>query len=321
MHLRQTPLKSSTMHPSDAGLLNATTMPDQGLPETGLSETGLSGTGLNGTGLSGTGLSGTGRSGTGRSGTGLSGTGLNDAADFERALRPLGSPERAASERAYLKSDLEFAGVSVPAMRAAVASWCKERAGLRRDQLTAMVGALWLSPLYESRQSAVILLERNAKLLTADDVPLIEHMLRTSRTWALVDGLATNVAGDLAERFTVVAATLDRWADDPDFWMRRSAMLALLRPLRRGEGDFDRFARYADAMLEEKEFFIRKAIGWVLREVAKRRPELVASWLGPRVHRASGVTVREAIKPLPPQVRDMMLAGYLAKRPVSGDDS
>lgn len=244
--------------------------------------------------------------------------GRADAADFERGLRALGSPERAASEKAYLKSDLEFAGVSVPALRAAVASWCRGRAGLSRGQLTAVVSALWASPLYECRQSAVLLLERKTRLLTPDDVPLIEDMLRSSGTWALVDGLAANVAGDLAERFDVMAPALDRWAEDPDFWIRRAAMLALLRPLRRGEGDFERFARYADAMLEEKEFFIRKAIGWVLREVAKQRPELVASWLGPRVHRASGVTVREAVKPLPPHVRDRLLAGYLAKRSVDG---
>ncbi len=88
-------------------------------------------------------------------------------------------------------------------------------------------------------------------------------------------------------------------------------------PLRRGEGDFERFGRYADQMLEEKEFFIRKAIGWVLRETAKRRPELVADWLAPRVHRASGVTMREAVKPLPAEVRERLLAGYRAKRPVA----
>ena len=243
--------------------------------------------------------------------------GMADAADFERALRLIGDPERAASEKAYLKSDLDFAGISVPAMRAAVAAWCKERAGLPRDRFVAMARALWASPLYESRQSAVLMLERNASLLTMDDVPLIEHMLRTSGTWALVDGLAVNVAGDLAERLDAMGPTLDRWATDPNFWIRRSAMLALLRPLRRGDGDFERFARYADDMLDEKEFFIRKAIGWVLREVAKRRPELVASWLAPRVHRASGVTVREAVKPLPPQVRERLLAGYQAKQPVS----
>lgn len=239
-----------------------------------------------------------------------------EAADFERGLRAVGSPQRAASQKAYLKSDLEFAGVPVPTMRAAVASWCMGRAGLGRDRLIAMTRALWTSPLYESRQSAVLLLERNVRLLTPDDVPLIEHMLRTSGTWALIDRLASNVAGHLAERFNAMTPTLDRWAGDPDFWIRRSAMLALLRPLRRGEGDFERFARYADAMLEDQEFFIRKAIGWVLREVAKRRPDLVASWLESRVHRASGVTVREAVKPLPPHVRHRLLASYLAKRQV-----
>ena len=66
----------------------------------------------------------------------------------------------------------------------------------------------------------------------------------------------------------------------------------------------------------EKEFFIRKAIGWVLREVAKRRPGLVASWLGERVHRASGVTVREAVKPLPAPVRAALLTGYRDKIPL-----
>jgi 3-methyladenine DNA glycosylase AlkD len=70
-------------------------------------------------------------------------------------------------------------------------------------------------------------------------------------------------------------------------------------------------------MLEEREFFIRKAIGWVLRDTARRRPSLVAGWLAPRVHRASGVTVREAVKPLPPAVRELLLAGYREKRPVT----
>ena len=75
------------------------------------------------------------------------------------------------------------------------------------------------------------------------------------------------------------------------------------------------FLRRADAMLEEKEFFIRKAIGWVLRDTARRRPELVAAWLAPRGHRASGGTVREAVKPLPPGPRDRPLGGYRGQRP------
>jgi len=103
-------------------------------------------------------------------------------------------------------------------------------------------------------------------------------------------------------------AVLDRWAGDDDFWVRRAALLALLVPLRKGGGDFDRFCRYADAMLDEKEFFILKAIGWVLRDTARKRPAMVYEWLLPRAGRASGVTLREAVKPLSAEQRAAVLA-------------
>jgi len=241
---------------------------------------------------------------------------LSAAAGWERELRRLGSAERAAQEKAYLKSDREFAGVSMPVMRSLVKSWLAARAGAGRDEVTSLAVQLWASPLHECRQCAVVLLEATSAGLVPADLELVEEFLRTSFTWALVDGLAANVAGDLVERYPELGRTLDRWARDENFWIRRSALLALLRPLRRGGGDFGRFAGYADAMLGEREFFIRKAIGWVLRETGKKRPDLVARWLGPRVDRASGVTVREAVKPLPPPVREVLLAGYRDKRPV-----
>jgi len=243
-----------------------------------------------------------------------------EAADWERALRRVGAAARAATEKAYLKSDLEFAGSGIPAIRAMVARWSKNRPELQHDQLTGLVRALWASPMYECRAAAVVLLERRSRQLGPADIDLLETLLRTSRTWALVDGLAVNVVGDIVGRWPEASEALDRWACDDDFWLRRSAILALLGPLRAGGGDFERFARYADAMLDEKQFFVRKAIGWVLREIGKRRPELVAAWLAPRVHRASGVTVREAVKPLPEHVRAVLLAGYRDKRPVRCDD-
>jgi len=240
-----------------------------------------------------------------------------DAAAIERALRALGTAERAVTEKAYLKSDLEFAGTGLPAVRATVKGWCKDRAGLGHDDLVAVAGALWDRPVFECRMAAVELLEASAHLLRAGDSVLVERMLRTAGTWALVDGLAANVMGALTERYPELTSTLDRWATDDDFWLRRSAMLALLKPLRRGDGDFERFGRYADLMLAEKEFFIRKAIGWILRDTGRRRPQLVAEWLAPRVSRASGVTMREAVKPLPAEVRDQLLAGYRERRPVT----
>jgi 3-methyladenine DNA glycosylase AlkD len=226
---------------------------------------------------------------------------------IESRLRAHSSPERAAGARRYLKSDLEFVGVTTPKFRDVVGEALRSAGPLAVEQLRAAVSELWRRPVFELRAAAVELLDRHATLLEGRDLARVERMLRESRTWALVDWLSTRVAGRLIERRPALADELDRWAADGDFWVRRAALLSLLVPLRRGGGDFERFGRYADAMLEEREFFVRKAIGWVLREVAKKRPGLVDDWLRPRLARASGLTVREAVKYLPPERRGALL--------------
>jgi 3-methyladenine DNA glycosylase AlkD len=184
----------------------------------------------------------------------------------------------------------------------------KRRPPLEREELLALVEALWAGTVYEWRRAAVELLELGGDRLQPADTVLIERLLRESQTWALVDELAALVAGSLVERHPELGVVLDRWAGDPDFWIRRSALLALLVPLRRGGGDFSRFSRYAETMLEEREFFIRKAIGWVLRDTGRKRPDLVYAWLLPRAGRVSGVTLTEAIKSLSPAQRAEVLA-------------
>ena len=221
------------------------------------------------------------------------------ALDLEATLKDSGTPERAAQEKRYLKSALEHYGVTVPATRKAVRAALAEAGALSRRDLLAAVNALWARPVHELRAAAVELLVERGSLLEAGDLSLVERMLREAKTWALVDALAPHIAGPLVERFPELTKTLDRWAADGDFWVRRASMLTLLVPLRKGGGDFERFGRYADAMLGEREFFIRKAIGWVLREVAKKRPALVTAWLLPRAKRASGLTFREATRALP----------------------
>jgi 3-methyladenine DNA glycosylase AlkD len=231
----------------------------------------------------------------------MSGEGAQHLAnEIAARLRIAGSEQRAVGEKAYLKSDLDFFGVTVWETRRVVREALQARPELDRAALLALVEALWREPVHELRMAAYEALDARGPLLVAEDLALVERLLRESKTWALVDGLAEHVAGGLVERFLALNATLDRWAADEDFWLRRSALLALQRPLQRGAGDFDRFARYAEAMLEEREFFIRKAIGWVLREASKKRPRLVAAWLAPRTHRLSGVTMREAVKYSPP---------------------
>ncbi len=230
------------------------------------------------------------------------------ATEIDAALQAAGNPERAAKEQAYLKSDLLHYGATVPATRAVVVTAARRHPEPTHDELVALVDTLWAVPVHERRAACVELLDHYADRLGPGDAPLLERLLRESRTWALVDSLAASVVGPLAERSPEWGPVLDRWAVDDDFWIRRSALLALLIPLREGRGDFHRFGRYADAMLEEREFFIRKAIGWVLRDTGRKRPDLVYAWLLPRAARASGVTIREAVKPLSEAQRDAILA-------------
>jgi 3-methyladenine DNA glycosylase AlkD len=215
---------------------------------------------------------------------------------IEAALRAHADPVRARGAKAYLKSDWEFIGIRAPAFRRAIKGELTVSPVGDRAMLLATVSALWSDEIFELRAAAVELLTMHGALLAPADLSLVERLVRESHTWALVDGLAAHVAGSLVARNPTLGRKLDRWARDADFWVRRSAMLALLIPLRRGGGDFERFSRYADAMLDEREFFIRKAIGWVLRDTSKRRPAMVSEWLAPRMHRASGVTLREALK-------------------------
>lgn len=236
------------------------------------------------------------------------------AAGLERALRAAARPERAEQERRYLKSTLVHLGASVPAIRKAASELRRSRPELTREELLAVVDALWSRGIHECRAAAVELLELYPELLASKDLAgAIERLLRDSRTWALVDNLAASVAGSLVERFPALGRTLDRWAEDEDFWIRRSALLAELVALREGRGDFARFGGHADAMLGEREFFIRKAIGWVLRDTSRRDPERVARWLLPRAARASGLTLREATKHLPAARRAEILAAAAEK--------
>ncbi len=211
-------------------------------------------------------------------------------------LKGRGTPERAEQEQRYLKSEREHYGTDVPTIRITVRQLMKGHPDMSRDELFETVEGLWDSGVHEGAMASVELLSLRLGHLGPQDIFLIEQMIRESKTWALVDPLAATVTGSIVERFPYVNETLDLWAKDDDFWIRRSALLALLVPLRRGAGDFERFGRYANDMLGEKEFFIRKAIGWVLRETSKKRPELVFEWLGPRTKRASGVTMREAVR-------------------------
>src|SRR5688500_1139225 len=236
------------------------------------------------------------------------------ADELEARLRAIGTSNRATGEKAYLKSDLDFTGTLVSDTREEVKRLAAGLA-LDHDRLIELTSELWSRPVFERRLAAIMFLQRSPRLISVGDVPLLERIVRESRTWAVVDYLAVDVLGRLVDSDPAAATPImDRWALDDDFWVRRASLLAELRPIRRGAA-LDRFLGRAESMIEETEFFIRKAIGWVLREAGRRRPDDVASWLRPRTHRASGVTMREAVKYLPPHEAGRLMAAYREKRP------
>ncbi|MFE9559128.1 DNA alkylation repair protein [Streptomyces sp. NPDC006703] len=237
---------------------------------------------------------------------------LTEAADqLTEQLARLGTPQRAAWDRDYLHSDLVHLGVPIPYLRRAVKTTSRNLRSLTRSDVLALADLLWTSDVYEHRQAAVHLLTRHTDLLTPADLVTVEAMLRAARTWALVDTLAVHGAGAMTLQHQETAGTvLDRWAIDQDFWLRRTALLALLPGIRADAADLERLSRYADAMLEEPEFFIRKAIGWVLRETSRRDHHFVTAWVESRIDRISGVTLREAVRHLHDTDRTRLINAY-----------
>ncbi|MCU0234926.1 MAG: DNA alkylation repair protein [Thermoanaerobaculales bacterium] len=228
--------------------------------------------------------------------------------ELESRLRDVGDPVRARGAKAYLKSELEFLGVAARPLREVARAFLDVHPELDRDQLVMLVRGLWTTPFFDLRAVAVALLERRVAELPRADLRLVEELVRRSGTWALVDWLATKIAAPVVERDPArTRATLRRWSRDEDFWLRRASILALLPALRSGEGDFELFAELATPLLAEREFFIRKAIGWVLRDVARRRPERTRAFLAEHLADLSGLTLREACRHLPASIREDFL--------------
>lgn len=221
---------------------------------------------------------------------------------WHAALAVQGTPERAVSEKAYLKSPLVHLGCGQPVVREMARTVDAELPKtLAADALLALVFALHETGVHELRALAIGLLERRQRRLGPEALPQLAELCRRCPGWAYIDWLATKVVGPVCARLPpeIEAETLRTWAADPDFWIRRVALLVPLTRLRRGGGDFALWTRLAVPMLGEREFFIRKALGWVLREVSKQRPELVRAFVAAHGAQMSGLTRREATKYLP----------------------
>ena len=202
---------------------------------------------------------------------------------------------RAAPMRAYQRDQFDFLGIQTPARRALVKSAVHKR--LDTPELMRVAGALWDEPRREYQYAAIDLLDLHRRQLTIAAIPALLALARRKPWWETVDGLA-GVIGRLlrAPAAQDRHAPMDAALTDPSFWIRRIAMTHQLGW--RLETDTGRLFGYALALADEPEFFIRKAIGWALRDYAKWAPGTVSGFLATHGARFAPLTLREARKHL-----------------------
>jgi 3-methyladenine DNA glycosylase AlkD len=213
--------------------------------------------------------------------------------EIRAQLRAAADPDRAAGQRAYMKSAMPFLGVTVP-----MARQVGRRVGMIMTDGSAVrqaAGLLWDEAGYrEERYAAMALLGLRAVRGDRANVPVIEHMVRTGQWWDITDELAHRMA-DLhdAHPRPTAALVLD-WCRDENLWIRRIAILSQLG--RRDRVDPEVLAGTIEPNLADPEIFIRKAIGWALREYARVAPDWVRAYVA--AHDLSPLSRREALKHL-----------------------
>lgn len=222
-----------------------------------------------------------------------------EISQIQQELSLLADPVRAAGEKKYLKSPMKHYGVTVPSIRRIAQIWLKKHS-LPIDQIIEFAQSLWQGEYHEERMLAIFLLVYRVKELTFAHYSLIEQMVKESTGWAQLDMVAAWLCGQLysLDR-NLMTSVLNNWVKDQNFWVRRAAILTFLGPARISKSDFKAFTKFAVPLLKEKEFFIRKAIGWVLREVSKKHPQWVLSFVSQHRPQMSGLTYREATRKLP----------------------
>ncbi|MFF0587752.1 DNA alkylation repair protein [Streptomyces sp. NPDC003781] len=206
--------------------------------------------------------------------------------------------ERAAGMRAYMKDVAPFLGLTSPVRRSLNRAVL---AGLPRpdeSDCTAVALRCWRLPEREYHYFAVDYLRRHVTHCSSGFLPVVRHLLTTVPWWDTVDLLAAHVVGGLVAADRGLTRDMDAWIGDEDLWLVRAALLHQLRY--KEHTDTDRLFGYCLRQAGHGDFFVRKAVGWCLREYAKTDPDAVRAFVAEHRTRLAPLSVREALRTVGP---------------------
>jgi len=200
--------------------------------------------------------------------------------------------ELAMPMQAYMKNLFTFYGLKSPLRR----SLMKQTMSLYPKDLLLHVNDI-ARDLYNHHQRelhyvAIECVDKAQKYWNIQTIELLEYMITTHSWWDSVDSIAPLV-GLYFQKFPEQRMTcITKWMASKNMWLQRICILHQKRY--KAQTDQQLLFSLCIQLKESKEFFIRKAIGWALREYSYVHPDAVISFV--HSHEFSGLTKREALK-------------------------
>lgn len=220
--------------------------------------------------------------------------------EIRTALSAAGDPEKAVGQQAYMKSELPYHGIAAPDLKRLLRPILALYEPESRDAHEATVRTLWDEVTHREEWYAAIALARHRLArpwLDAESLPLWRHLIVAGAWWDVVDELAAHVVGaTLAGYRAEVTPVLRAWATDDDLWLRRTSVICQLNLTEETDVELLRYA--IDSNIDDPSFWLRKAIGWALRQYARTDPDWVLAEVARHGDRMSGLSRREATKHL-----------------------
>ena len=212
-------------------------------------------------------------------------------------LRRAADPTRAPQMQAYMKSSMPYLGVPLPVTRRIARSAAVSYPPADVSDLLASATALWRGAKYrEERYAAAELTGLRMAAGRLEMLPLYREMIVTGAWWDHVDGISERIGGLLLAHRPVIEPVIREWSTDPDRWLRRSSIISQLALKQRT--DVVLLTDVIEPNLADPEFFIRKAIGWALRQYARIDPDWVRAFVQANGAAMSPLSRREAMKHL-----------------------